>query len=120
MFSVQFFLFGMQRAALLISRDAGYKWEHSGKLILPSWFSICWPCIIGKWVLLLAMSIIWSWKIALGLVISNYILAAVIPIPYDLYKRIFLKRINQLKLQDPVIGMQLTEMMKKAPLKFKK
>lgn len=74
-----------------------------------------WLVIIGKWGLLLAMAILWDWKVALGVAIGGYIGTIVIPIPYRFYKGIFRRKVNQLMHQDPVIATQLREMLDSAP-----
>lgn len=108
-------LFGMQRATLLISRNAGIEWRGGGELLLPSWYPVTWLVIVGKWGLLLAMVIFWDWKVALGLAIGGYIGTVVIPIPYGAYKRIFRRRVERLMHQDPMIATQLREMLDSAP-----
>ncbi len=113
---VEFALFGMQRATLLISRRAGIHWKGGGQLLLPSWYPATWIAIIGKWGILLAMAILLDWKIALGLAIVGYILGVVIPIPYSLYKGIFRKRAVYYFLhKDRIIGQRLLNMLDNAP-----
>lgn len=45
LWSVQFWLFGMQRATLLISRNAGIEWKGGGELLLPGWYPVTWLII---------------------------------------------------------------------------
>ncbi len=111
---VHFALFGMQRATLLISRKAGIEWRGGGKLLLPSWYPLTWIVIIGKWSLLIAMAVFWNWKIALGLAIGGYVLSVVAPIPYQAYKGIFRRRVNELMRQDPEVATQLKRMLEGA------
>ena len=108
-------LLGMQRATLLISRNAGVEWRGGGELLLPRWYPVTWIVIIGKWGLLLAMAILWDWKVALGLAIAGYIVSIVIPIPYRAYKEIFRRRVDQLMQQDPTLASQLREILESAP-----
>jgi len=108
-------LFGMQRATLLISQNAGVQWKRGGELLLPRWYPVTWLVIVGKWGLLVAMAILWDWKIALGLAIGGYILSVVTPIPFRVYKGVFRQRVNQLMHQDPVLATQLREMLDSAP-----
>lgn len=112
---VEFALFGMQRATLLISRNAGVKWRGSGELLLPSWYPITWLVIIGKWGLLVAIAIFWDWRFALGLAIGDFIVSSVVPIPYGAYKKIFQRRVNQLMLQDHIFASQLQKMLDSSP-----
>jgi len=113
-YSVEFVLYGMQRASLLISRNAGFQWRGGGELLLPGWYPITWLFILGKWGLLLAMAILWNWKVALGLAVASFIGSVVIPIPYGLYKGVFQRRVDQLMFLDPMVATQLREMLDKA------
>lgn len=115
LWSVQFWLFGMQRATLLISRNAGIEWKGGGEFLLPSWYPVTWLIIISKWGLLFAMAILWSWKIALGLMITGYILSIILPIQYSMYKGILKKRINQIQLEDDELAQQLLGMLDSSP-----
>ncbi len=112
---VHFALFGMQRTTLLISRNAGVEWKGGGELLLPRWYPVTWLVIVGKWGLLLAMAILWDWKIALGLAIGGYIVSVVVPIPYRAYKGVLRRRVNQLRRQDPMVASQLEGMLDSAP-----
>ena len=112
---VHFALFGMQRAALLISRKAGIEWRGGGELLLPRWYPVTWLVIIGQWVLLIAMAIFWDWKFALGLAVGGYLLSVVVPIPYQAYKGIFRRRVKELESEDPEIATQLQQMLEGAP-----
>lgn len=111
----EFVLFGMQRATLLISRKAGIAWSGGGELLSPSWYPATWLVIIGKWVLLVAMAIFWNWKIALGLAIGGFILSVVVPVPYEIYKSVFRRRVSQLMQRDPLVATQLQKMLDSAP-----
>ncbi len=112
---VHFALFGMQRATLLISRTAGIEWRGGGELLLPSWYPVTWLVIVGKWGLLVTMAIFWDWKFAVGLAVGGYVLSVVVPIPYQAYKGIFRRRVEELIRQDPEVGMELRQMLEGAP-----
>ena len=112
---IHFALFGMQRATLLNSRNAGIEWRGGGKLLLPRWYPVTWLVIIGQWALLIAMAVFWDWKIALGLAIGGYVLSVVVPIPYQVYKGIFRRRVKELMRQDPQVATQLLQMLEGTP-----
>ncbi len=112
---IHFALFGMQRATLLVSRKAGIEWRGGGELLLPSWYRVTWLIIFGKWALLIAMAVFWDWTFALGLAIGGYVLSIVVPIPYQAYKAIFRRRVNDLMRQDPEVATQLQRMLEGAP-----
>lgn len=112
---VKFALFGMQRASLLISRNAGIEWHGGGKLLLPTWYPLSWLVIIASWGLLIAIALFWSWKLAIALWIGSYLLGIIVPIPYSAYKGVFQRRIDQVMHQNPVIGIQLKEMLDNSP-----
>lgn len=112
---LNFALFGMQRATLLISRKSGFEWRGRGELLLPSWYPITWVVIIGKWCLLVAMAIFSDWRYALGLAVGGYLLSVVLPIPYSAYMGVFRKRVNQLMYKDPDVATQLQKMLDEAP-----
>lgn len=115
LWSVQFWLFGMQRATLLISRNAGIEWRGGGELLLPGWYPVTWIIIISKWALLLAMAILWTWKVALGLMVIGYILSISLPIQYSMYKGILKKRVDQIMQEDNELAQQLQDMLDSAP-----
>ncbi len=112
---INFALFSMQRATLLISRKAGFEWRGGGELLLPSWYPVTWVVIISKWCLLIAMAIYFDWKYAIGLAVGGYLLSVVLPIPYSAYKGVFRRRVNQLMNQDPTVAAQLQKMLDEAP-----
>jgi len=114
---INFALFGMQRATLLISRRAGIEWRGGGEILLPSWYPVTWAVIICKWGLLVAMAIFCNWRYALCLAIGGYFLSIVLPIPYSVYKGIFRKRVNQLMQQNPTMAMQLQRMLSSSKIK---
>lgn len=112
---VEFVLFGMQRASLLISRKAGYLWKGGGQYLLPRWYRITWIVIGGKWVLLIAMAIVLDWKLALGLAVCSYLLSLMLPIPYGAYKGIFRKRVSEIRRVDPDLANTLQQWVNNAP-----
>ena len=112
---INFVLFGMQRATLLISRNAGIEWKGGGELLLPKWYPVTWVIIICKWSLLIAMAIYFDWRYAIGLAVVGYILSVVLPIPYSAYKGAFRRRVNQYMNQDPTVATQLQQMLDDAP-----
>ncbi len=112
---IELVLFGMQRATLLISRNAGFEWRGGGEFLLPPWYPVTWFVIIAKWGLLLAIAIFWDWRVALGLTTGSLIAGVVIPIPYGAYKPVFRKRVEQLMQEDPRLATQLLEMLDSSP-----
>lgn len=90
---IHFWLFGLQRITLKISRKNEVEWRGCGEHLLPKWYPITWLVIIGQWLLILAMAIFADWRYALGLAIIGYVLSTIVPIPYTSYKRILQKRI---------------------------
>ena len=95
-FMLEFVAFGMQRATLLISREAEMS-PQIGKMLLPSWFPIVWIVRICKWSVLIAIAFTWSWGIAIGLLVADVILSSILPIPYSIFIPSFHKRIAQIK-----------------------
>ena len=112
---VYFLLFGMQRATLLISRNAGFEWRGGGELLLPTWYPVTWLAIIAHWGLLGAMVFFWDWRYALGVGFAGYVLSVVLPIPYSMYMPIFRNRANQISEVDRDIGGALKAMLDDAP-----
>jgi hypothetical protein len=91
-----FAAFGMQRATLLLSREANTS-SQATAMLLPAWFPAVWLPRIAKWALLLYIAFSWSWWVALGLLIGELVLSAVLPIPYRLYVPTFRRRIGRLR-----------------------
>lgn len=112
---IWFVLFGMQRATLLASRKAGYEWRGGGELLLPKWYPITWIVIVGRWALLGAMAVLWSWKVALALLVVSFILSSILPIPYGMYRPIFQRRVNEVTNYEPDVGFELQRMLDGAP-----
>lgn len=110
LFLAEFAAFGMQRATLLMSREASVPYQVAA-LILPTWFPAVWLVRIAKWGALLLIAFSWSWGIAAGLLVADFILSAVLPIPYHAYIPSFRKRIAQIKAQDAEAGAGLEAML---------
>lgn len=92
---IYFWLFGLQRTTLKISRINQIEWRGRGEALLPKWYPITWLITIGKWLLILAMAIFGDWRYALGLAIIGWVLSIIVPIPYSFYKKILQKRIDK-------------------------
>lgn len=113
---IYFWLFGMQRASLLTSRNAGIEWRGGGELLLPSWYKITWLVMLIYWGLLIALAIYWDWRWAAGLGIGGFLLNSVLPIPYSIYKGIFKRRVDQLRNQHGYEAVRvLDEMLANSP-----
>jgi hypothetical protein len=110
---VEFYLFGMQRASLKISRQNEVDWKGLGEQLLPKWYPITWLVRITKYILIVAISIYLSWKLALTLLFLSYILTITLPIPYRfLYKNVFRARVSQIGAIDVNLGQFYNEMLK--------
>jgi hypothetical protein len=82
----EYVAFGLQRTALLISRQSGMSKEQI-YLLLPVWFPLVWLVILVKWAV--AGLILWKfgWRPVLIIVYTSYLLSSVLlPIPYNLYR----------------------------------
>jgi ABC-type multidrug transport system fused ATPase/permease subunit len=109
---VEFYLFGMQRASLRISRHNNVEWRGIGEQLLPNWYPITWIIRLAKYGLLVAILFVIQWKLALGLLVISFILATIIPIPYRLlYKKTFRKKVEKIKSIDQEAGQFFTEML---------
>ena len=109
---IKFYLFGMQRATLRISRHHNVEWRGFGELLLPKWYKISWIFIYGNYVVLMLIAIIIDWKIALILAFFSWVLSSVLPIPYRfLYRKVFRKRTDEIIVLEPQIGRALKEML---------
>lgn len=107
-FVLEFTAFGMQRATLLLSREASVPYKHAAAL-LPKWFPAVWLLRVIKWGALLYIATSWSWWFALALFIGDFLLSAILPIPYSLYASTFRKRINQIKCENEDVGEYLEQ-----------
>ena len=83
-FLLEFLALGMRRATLLMSREADVP-AKIGAILLPSWFPIVWLVRICKWGILITIVFLWSWSVAIGLLVANVILSSILPIPYGIY-----------------------------------
>jgi hypothetical protein len=102
-FVLEFTAFGMARAALLVSREAGVPYDLASPL-LPPWFSACWIVRLAKWGVLVFIAYSWSWGVAAGLLVADFVLSSILPIPYRLYLPIFERRIAQIKQKDSEVA----------------
>lgn len=109
-FILEFGAFGMQRATLLMSREAGVP-PKIGALLLPSWFPIVWLVRLIKWAVLCYIAFTWSWVLAIGLIVADFILSAILPIPYSVYIPFFHSQINKIKANDIEAGDALEQML---------
>ncbi|MBX3306270.1 MAG: hypothetical protein KF751_09515 [Nitrospira sp.] len=109
-FLIEFVAFGMQRATLLMSREADVP-PRIGLLLLPSWFPAVWLVRICKWTVLVFIALNWYWVIAMGLLIVDVVLSSILPIPYSAYVPAFRKRAQQIKQLDFEAGTALEEML---------
>lgn len=109
---IEFYLFGMQRASLRISRHNNVEWKGIGEQLLPNWYPLTWIVIIAKYGLLVAILIVIDWKLAIGILVISFILSTIIPIPYRvLYKNTFRKKVEKIKSIDQEAGQLFTEML---------
>ena len=101
---IEFSLFAMQRASLLIARRAVgqlYDPNQYSQLLLPKWFPLTWIFIISKWCLLFYIFWFINWKTSIFLAIISFIASIKIPIPYSVFNPIFKYRLKQLKEEFP-------------------
>lgn len=111
---IEFYLYGMQRASLMISRHNNVKWRGTGEQLLPNWYPITWLIRFLKYGLLIIILITLGWKLSIALLVLGFIMATVIPIPYrTLYKNIFRKKVNKIRAIDQEAGQFFTEMLNK-------
>ncbi len=109
---IEFYLFGMQRASLRISRHNNVEWRGIGAQLLPNWYPLTWIVRIAKYGLLVTILIVIDWKLAIGLFVISFVLSIIIPIPYrPLYKSTFRKKVEKIKSIDPEAGQAFTEML---------
>ena len=101
----EFYLFGMQRASLLIARTSNMDWKSVGVHLLPTWYPVTWLVRIAKWGLLVAIFIFAGWKLGLVCLVAGFVLSAVIPIPYRmLYSGVFKRSVQRISKQDSEAG----------------
>lgn len=111
LFLIVFAAFGMQRATLLISRESGLPPQQLGALLLPPWFPFVWLPRIAKWGVLVLIGVHWNWWVALGVLITDFLLSSVLPIPYKIYARSFRNRVAHMKRGDPNAAAALEKML---------
>jgi hypothetical protein len=86
-FVITFFLFAIQRTALLIARSLG-EYQLS-KAMLPRWFPIAWIFILGKYVIAFMIGYEYNVLYAIGLVVSDYVLSVILPMPHRTIAKMF-------------------------------
>jgi ABC-type multidrug transport system fused ATPase/permease subunit len=112
---IEFYLFGMQRASLIISRNSNVEWRGYGEYLLPKWYPLTWIVRIVKYCLLVTILIVINWKLAISLFIIDLIASVIIPIPYKfLYSRTFRNHVKNITKTDPELGNIFNEMLNKA------
>lgn len=96
----EFYLFGMQRGSLKISRQNAIPWRGFGEVFLPKWFfSAVWISRIVKYGVLIFILISYGWKFGLILFGAVFLFSIILPIPYKLfYYKIYKKSITENKL----------------------
>lgn len=109
---MEFYLFGMQRASLKISRYNNVSWKGIGEQLLPTWYPLTWIVRITKYSLIIWILIFIDWKWAVGLLFIGFIISSIIPIPYRfLYKKIFRNKVEKIKCVDISSGNAFDEML---------
>ena len=112
---IEFYLFGMQRASLKISRHNNVEWRGFGEQLLPTWYPLTWIVRISKYGLLVAILIVIGWKWAVGLLVISFIISTIIPIPYRLlYRKTFRRRVERINSIDTETGVLFKEMLDNA------
>ncbi len=109
---IEFYLFGMQRASLIISRLNKVEWRGIGERLLPNWFPLTWVVRFAKYGVLLAILFMINWKWAVGLFVGEFILSIITSIPYQLfYSKVFRNRVVKIKREDVDAGQVFCEML---------
>lgn len=117
---IEFYLFGLQRASLLITRESDLDYSTYGPLLLPDWYPITWIFRIGKYILLVVILFI-NWRWSIGLFLIQFLASLVIPIPYKfLYSDIFRNKLHKLRMTNMNSSMACEFMLKKAGYSLKK
>ena len=112
---INFWAFGMQRTTLLLAREAGVPQQLTAGM-LPAWFPVIWVTIIGRWILLAYTAFSWSWLVAAGLAVADYLFSIYAPIPHWIYVSGFRKRIHQLSKSQPEIAEYLNFILSRSQL----
>jgi len=109
---IEFYLFGMQRASLKISRHNNVDWRGVGDQLLPNWYPLTWIVRIAKYGLLAAIFLLLDWQLAVGLLVIGFILSTIIPIPYrSLYTKTFRRKVEKINSIDQEAGQLFKEML---------
>lgn len=112
---IELYLFGMQRASLLIARDNNVEWRGLGDKLLPNWFPLTWIVRILKYGLLIAILIFVDWQMAIVLLLISFTIKSTIPIPYKiLYRKIFRAEVAKMKYLNNNIGLMFEDMLNKS------
>ena len=112
---IELYLFGMQRASLLIARDNNVEWRGLGDKLLPNWFPLTWIVRILKYGVFIAIIIFVDWQMAIVLLLISFIIKSTIPIPYKiLYRKIFRAEVTKMKYLNNNIGHMLEDMLNKS------
>ena len=112
---IEFYLMGMQRASLIVSRLNNVEWKGIGQQLLPNWYSLTWISRIAKYLLIIFILFNIGYKEAIVLLLSSFILSVLIPIPYRFfYKKIFRNKIKKIMLINKQTADKLSEMLDNA------
>lgn len=109
-FALEFAAFGMQRCLLLLAREKQAPYDFVA-LLLPTWFPAVWILRIVKWGLLFYTALFWSWLMALGLLLVDFLLSALVPIPYRAYRSILRARAKQIGQVDERAAQELSRIL---------
>lgn len=102
---IMLYLFGMQRATLLISRTSDVEWKSSGVYLLPKWYPITWIFRVSKWGILVLVFWQAGWVYGVSCLVADIVLTGIFPIPYKaLYSGTFKRRVERVSNQDPELG----------------
>lgn len=117
---IEFYLFGLQRASLLITKKNDADYSIYGALLLPEWYPITWVFRISKYILLVVIFFI-NWKWGIGLFAFQFLASVVIPIPYKfLYSNIFRNKLHKLRMINMNSSIACEFMLKKAGYSLRK
>ncbi len=89
LFIVNFLLFGMQRTALLIDREFEPSYVRA---VLPQWLAFSRLFFLGKVFILGILFYQGIWLLAISLIVCDFILGMILPIPYKIYEKPLRKR----------------------------
>lgn len=112
---IEFYLFGMQRALLLISRYNNIKISEISQYLLPKWYNVILLVKLLKYGLLIIILVKFNWILSVSLLTISFILKTILPIPYNLlYKRFFRKKAEKIKSIDNEAGINLINLLMKS------